>query len=176
MSFASYPRDGTVWMALAALCLALDASAVPFLPTDDAQVLEQHLRLQHVLEALLDPVQRVVQGRPEQRGARQGGLDVLQHVLVALRHPAPSRPPPDLDVFGENIRVWMLEGRREKEITGDRANPVVFPVPLQQGLTEGEKRIVGKAIVSRMIPSFSCSKNHVMASLTAFPQPRFCAR
>ena len=41
MSFASYPRDSTVWVALAALCLALDASAVPFLPTDDAQVLEQ---------------------------------------------------------------------------------------------------------------------------------------
>ena len=53
----------------------------------DAEVLEEHLRLQHVLEALLDPVQRLVQGRAEQRGARQGGLDVLQHVLVALRHP-----------------------------------------------------------------------------------------
>ena len=41
MSFTSYPRDRTIWVALAALCLALDASAVPFLPTDDAQVLEQ---------------------------------------------------------------------------------------------------------------------------------------
>ena len=51
----------------------------------DAQVLEQHLRLEHVLEALLDAVQRLVQRRAEQRRVRQRGLDVLQHLLVPLR-------------------------------------------------------------------------------------------
>ena len=51
----------------------------------DPQVLEQHLRLKHVLEALLDAVQRLVQRRADQRRVRQRGLDVLQHVLVPLR-------------------------------------------------------------------------------------------
>ena len=53
----------------------------------DAQVLEEHLGLQHVLEALLDPVQRLVQRRADQRGVRQRGLDVVQHLLVPLGDP-----------------------------------------------------------------------------------------
>ena len=52
-----------------------------------AQVLEHHLRLQDVLDALLDAVQRAVQRRADQRGAGQRGLDVVQHVLVALGDP-----------------------------------------------------------------------------------------
>ena len=51
----------------------------------DAEVLEQHLRLEHVLEALLDAVQRLVQRRAEQWRVRQRGLDVLEHLLVPLR-------------------------------------------------------------------------------------------
>jgi hypothetical protein len=41
----------------------------------------------------------------------------------------------------------MLEGGREKEIARDRPDPVIFPVTLQQGFTEGKKRVVGEAIV-----------------------------
>ena len=52
-----------------------------------AQVLEHHLRLQNVLDALLDAVQRPVQGRADQRGPGQRGLDVLEHVLVARVDP-----------------------------------------------------------------------------------------
>ncbi len=52
-----------------------------------AEVLEQDLRLQHVLDALLDAVQRVVDRRADQRGARHRGLDVVEHVLVTLRDP-----------------------------------------------------------------------------------------
>ncbi len=51
-----------------------------------AEVLEEHLRLQHVLDALLDPVQRLVQRRADQRRMRQRGLDVVEDVLVALGH------------------------------------------------------------------------------------------
>ena len=47
-----------------------------------AQVLEHHLRLQDVLDALLDAVQRPVQWRADQRGPGQRGLDVVEHVLV----------------------------------------------------------------------------------------------
>ena len=48
------------------------------------QVLEQHLGLQDVLEALLDAVQRPVHRRPDHRSAGQRGLDVVEHVLVPL--------------------------------------------------------------------------------------------
>src|SRR5262249_8116103 len=46
----------------------------------EAEVLEEHLRLQHVLDALLDPVQRVVERRPRQRRVGARGA-----VLVADR-------------------------------------------------------------------------------------------
>ena len=52
-----------------------------------AQVLEHHLRLEDVLDALLDPVQGLEQRRAEQRRVGQRGLDVVEHLLVALRHP-----------------------------------------------------------------------------------------
>src|SRR5262249_10739208 len=61
------------------------------------EVLEQHLRLQHVLDALLDPVQRVVQWRAGGRGAPEGGLYVVGHVLLPPPHPPPRPvvgPPP----------------------------------------------------------------------------------
>ncbi len=48
----------------------------------EAQVLEHHLRLNDVLDAPLDAVQRPVQRRADQRGPGQRGLDVVEHVLV----------------------------------------------------------------------------------------------
>ncbi len=51
------------------------------------EVFEHNLRLQDVLQALLDPVQGVEQRRPDQRSVRERGLDQVKHLLVALRHP-----------------------------------------------------------------------------------------
>ena len=62
------------------LVMAVDGAEVL-----QAEVLEEHLRLQHVLEALLDAVQRVEQRRADQRRVRQRGLDVVEHLLVSLR-------------------------------------------------------------------------------------------
>ncbi len=53
----------------------------------EAQVLEQHLRLQDVLEAFLHAVQGAVQRAADDGRAGQRGLDVVQHVLVALVDP-----------------------------------------------------------------------------------------
>ena len=62
---------------------------VPVDGTDvlQAEVLEHHLRLQDVLDALLDAVQRAVKRRAHQRCPGQGGLDVVQHILVPLADP-----------------------------------------------------------------------------------------
>ena len=49
-----------------------------------AEVLEQHLRLQDVLQALLDAVQRPVDRRPDDGRPGQGRLDVVEDVLVPL--------------------------------------------------------------------------------------------
>ena len=50
----------------------------------DAEVLEQHLRLEEVLEALLGPVQRAEQRVADDRGGRHRGLDQVEDLLVAL--------------------------------------------------------------------------------------------
>jgi hypothetical protein len=52
-----------------------------------AEVLEQHLRLQEVLDPALEPVQRRVDRRADDGGARQRRLDGVEGPLVRLRHP-----------------------------------------------------------------------------------------
>ena len=74
----------------------------------ETEVLEQHLRLQDVLDALLDPVQRFEERPAHNGGARQGELDVVQHVLVPLRHPDRRqvlRQPPDRGLVGPAVVV-----------------------------------------------------------------------
>ncbi len=65
-----------------ALVVAVDGADVL-----QAEVLEHHLRLQEVLQALLRAVQRAVQRPADQRRPGQRGLDVVEHVLVALADP-----------------------------------------------------------------------------------------
>ena len=53
----------------------------------DAEVFEEHLRLEEVLQALLRAVQRAEQRVAHDRGGRHRGLDQVQNVLVALADP-----------------------------------------------------------------------------------------
>ena len=50
----------------------------------DAEILEQHLRLEEVLEAFLGAVQRAEERVADDRGAGDRGLDQVEHLLVAL--------------------------------------------------------------------------------------------
>src|SRR2546429_434625 len=47
----------------------------------DAEVLEQRLRRDRVLDPLLDRVQRLVQRRPDQRGVPERVLDQIEQLL-----------------------------------------------------------------------------------------------
>jgi len=97
----------------------------------------------------------------------------LHFHIITVPCPPPGSPAPDMGVSRKIVAFsWMPSPFLEVGAT-DGCYPGLITVALQQLVTEPEKDQLGTQSSSRTIPSGSCSKNQVMAELTAYLQPRF---
>ena len=121
-----------------------------------AEVFEHRLRLHQILDAPLDAVQRVIQRWTDERGAREGGLDHVQHLLV-LRREAQAG-----EVLGEpaerrGVRAAVVVDDDDHRALGDRdvvqRLPAIPPVSAPSPITATTWRVSPGSAYALAMPS-----------------------
>ncbi len=84
-----------------------------------AEILEHALRLQHVLDAALDAVQRVVDRLADHRGATEGALHLTEHPLVARLQPQAGQVLGDA-TDGRRVRAAVVVDHDDHRPVGRR--------------------------------------------------------